>query len=216
MGWLALALVALGAGGLLWLLNAPRSLVSLLAAALLAGATGYALQGRPLQPAQPVARGAQGLNADPGLVTFRMAILGTRHRAPMSLADRALAEGRRDEAVRIMLDTVRREPNDASAWTGLGTMLAVHDGQQLSPAARFAFARAVAIDPKAPGPPFFLGLALLNAGQLEEARTAWQRALALSPPDAPYRNDIAERIRIVDRFAAMIEGAPNNVAAPPR
>lgn len=216
MGWAALAAIALAAAAALWALGAPKMLASLLGAALLAGATGYALQGKPLQPAQPVARAAQGLNADPGLVDFRLAILGTRHRAPMSLADRALAEGDRGEGVRIMLETVRREPNDASAWTGLGTMLAMHDGQQLSPAARFAFARAVTLEPTAPGPPFFLGLALLNAGQFDDARAAWVRSLALAPPDATYRRDIAERIRIVDRFAAMVEGAPGGAGAPAR
>lgn len=208
MGWLALALVALGAGAALWILGVPRLLATVAAAAILLGATGYALQGRPMQPAAPVATADQGLQVDPGLIAFRAAILGERHRAAMSQADAAMARGDKGEAVRILIDAVRRAPDDPGTWTALGTMLAVHDGQQLSPAARFAFAQAVRLDPRAPGPPFFLGIALLNAGELEPARTAWGRALALSPGDAPYRRDIVERIRVIDGFRAMMRGAP--------
>ncbi|UZK69526.1 cytochrome C biosynthesis protein [Sphingomonas sp. S1-29] len=214
MGWLALVLLGLGAGGALWWLGAPRMLATLMAAALVLGATGYALQGKPMQPAAPVATGDQGLRVDPGLIDFRAAILGERHRGAMSLADGAMARGDKGEAVRILIDVVRRAPEDPGAWTALGTMLTVHDGQQLSPAARFAFAQAVRLDPKAPGPPFFLGISLLNAGEIDPARTAWAQALALTPANAPYRGDIVERLAVVDRFRAMMQGAPTQPPAP--
>lgn len=208
MGWLALALVGAGAGVILWAAGAPRALAALLGAAMLLGATGYALQGRPELAAKPAAAQAESLQTDPGLVEFRAAILGDRHRAAMTMADRALERGDRRAAVRILLDLVRRAPRDAGAWTMLGTVLAAHDGGQLSPSARLAFARAAAIDPQASGPPFFLGLALINAGEIDAARRAWRRALALTPATAPYRQDIALRLGLVERFAAMMQGAP--------
>ncbi|GAA0733515.1 tetratricopeptide repeat protein [Sphingomonas japonica] len=208
MGWLALALVGAAAGAALWLGRMPRGLAAIAAAALMLGATGYALQGRPRLAGQPATSAAQGLTIEPGMVAFRSAILGDAHRAPWSLADAALARGDARESVAILIDTVRRAPRDASAWTALGTGLAIHDGQQLSPSARFAFAQAIRLDPHAPGPPFFLGLALLNSGELEPARTAWHRALALVPADAPYRDDVATRVLMADRFIAMMAGTP--------
>lgn len=204
MGWLALALIAGAAAILLWLLRVPRLLATIAAAALLLGATGYALQGKPRVSGQPAATTAQGLMIEPGMVAFRTAMLGDTHRAAWSLADAALARGDQREAVAILIDVVRRDPGDASAWTALGTGLAIHDGQQLSPSAEFAFAQAVRLDPSAPGPPFFLGLALLNSGEIDQAQVAWRRALALVPPDAPYREDVAARLDIADRFIAMM------------
>lgn len=204
MGWVALAIVALGAAAALWALRAPRALAMILAAALVLGAAGYAWQGRPTLADAPRAAQVQGLEMEPGLVAFRSAILGTRHRGAFSTADAAILAGRPQEAVEVLIRAVGRAPDDFAVWTALGTAYSLNDNQQLSPAASFAFARAVALAPREPGPPFFLGLALVNAGELEKARAAWARALALAPADAPYRRDIEERVRLLDGFIGMM------------
>ncbi|TKD50961.1 tetratricopeptide repeat protein [Sphingomonas baiyangensis] len=197
MGWVALAVLAGVAAWLLRLLAAPRGLTTALAAALMLGAAGYAWQGRPMQPAARAAGLATTAPTDPGFVGFRSALLGDRHRGALTMADRALAGGDPGAAVRLLIETTQRAPRDAAAWAALGHVLARHDGGQLSPAARFAFSRAIALDPAAPGPPFFLGLAMADAGDLAGARTAWQQALRLTPGDAPYRAVLAERLRIL-------------------
>src|SRR3546814_11342997 len=60
--------------------------------------------------------------------------------------------------------------------------------------------------PKHPGPPFFLGLAYVRAGEFAEARPFWARALDLTPGDASYRPEIAVRLMLLDRFLAVANG----------
>ncbi|MFT6571807.1 MAG: cytochrome c-type biogenesis protein CcmH/NrfG [Sphingomonas echinoides] len=64
----------------------------------------------------------------------------------------------------------------------------------VSPAARFAFNHATQIAPDHPAPPFFEGLAYVEAGDFRAAQPYWARALALSPPAISYRRDIAVRL----------------------
>ena len=61
-----------------------------------------------------------------------------------------------------------------------------------------SFRRAMSLAPGHPGPPFFLGLAYIRAGQFAEARQWWARALRLTPADAGYRPEIADRLALLD------------------
>jgi len=85
-------------------------------------------------------------------------------------------------------------------WTGLGTTLASHDGNAVSPPALFAFRQAIRVAPQHPAPYFFLGLAYVRAADYPAARQAWVKALALSPERASYRRDIAVRLALLDRL----------------
>jgi cytochrome c-type biogenesis protein CcmH/NrfG len=80
--------------------------------------------------------------------------------------------------------------------------MAAHDGNTVSPPARFAFEQAVRIAPSHPAPPFFLGLAHIRADDYAAARPLWARAVALSPAGASYRRDIALRLALLDRLLA--------------
>lgn len=203
MGWLALAIIAVAAAAGLWALGVSRTLASFAGAALMLGATGYALQGRPGAVANPVRADSQPIEVEPGLVAFRGAILGNADDAAFAESDAALRRGDPGAAVTAMLGAVQARPNDAAAWTGLASVYAIHDDGQVSPSAKFAFARAMALAPGAPGPPFFLGLAYAGAGDYQSAKGAWEVALAATPKDAPYRADIAMRVKLVDEFLAM-------------
>ena len=97
-------------------------------------------------------------------------------------------------------------PESVSLWTVLGSTLARHDADQVSPPALFAFQQAARLSPDHPGPPFFLGLAYVRAGNLAAARVPWARALALSPATAPYRAPIAERLALLDRYLTLTGG----------
>lgn len=222
MGWITLAVIGVLAFVGLRLIGVPRALGWFAAAALMLGATGYALQQRAALPGHPVKADAQAIDVDPGLVTFRGIILpGTAgDAAVLATADAHMRAGDTGAAARVIVQAIGRKPRDAALWTGLGSALSAHDGGQVSPAALFAFRRAWQLDPRAPGPPFFLGMAYVQSGDLAAAKTAWLRALALSPRDAAYRVDIAERLVLIDEFQAMADSAkrpvqPNDRAVQP-
>ena len=208
MGWFWLALIGFSAAGLLWVLGVARGLWSLVGAALMLGAVGYAWQGRPGQPGSPAKTNAQAIAIDPGIVKLRGAMTGnfTAESAYLTAADAMLRAGEPDAAVAVMLGGIRDMPDDMSLWTGLGDALAQHDGGYVSPTALFAFRHAMDIAPNHPAPPFFLGLAYVRAGDFVEARRYWARALALTPEEMDYRPEIAVRLMLLDRYLALANG----------
>ena len=205
MGWLWLIVIGAAALVALWRAGVSRSLATLTGAALLVGAAGYAWQQHATLPGHPVTADAETIEVDPGLVAFRAAIM-PGNEAVLVAADHRERAGDSTGATQIILDAIAKRPADAALWTGLGSALAAHDDGQLSPAALLAFRRAIGLAPTAPGPPFFLGLAYIQAGDLDAAKVAWVRTLALAPPDAAYRVEIAERLVMIDQFRAMQAG----------
>jgi cytochrome c-type biogenesis protein CcmH len=122
--------------------------------------------------------------------------------ASFTRADAMTRIGAPDTAARAMILTVRQAPGDAGAWTWLGVKLAENDGNQVSPAAKFAFERAMAVNPNHPGPPFFYGLAYVRQGRFDAARPLWVEALRRTPAGASYRSQILVRLMLLDRFLA--------------
>ncbi|GAA4713972.1 cytochrome C biosynthesis protein [Sphingomonas lutea] len=204
MGWLWLFVIGAAALLALRMLGIRRAWLQLSAAALLIGGVGYAFQHNASLAGQPAQARAKATGLDPGLVAFRAAIMpaDAGNRVALSAADFRLGNGDVTGASQVLLDAIRRRPDDAALWTRLGSVIAEHDGGQVSPAAQFAFRRAAALAPQAPGPPFFLGLALVQSGDLAAAREAWARTFALTPAVAPYRVALAERIALIDRVLA--------------
>src|SRR3546814_1577324 len=76
MGWVWLIVIGAAAAGALALLGVGRGLWSLVGAALMLGATGYALQGRPDEPGSPAEADTQRIEIDPGIVKLRGAMMG--------------------------------------------------------------------------------------------------------------------------------------------
>ncbi|MGI4731529.1 MAG: tetratricopeptide repeat protein [Janthinobacterium lividum] len=202
MGFVALLGLGLAAAALLWRLRIARPLWSLVGAAMMLGATGYALQGRPALPGHPTEADAKAIEVDPGLVMLREDMFGrfTADAAYMTASDAMLRSGDAGAAVQVMLGGIRQYPGSIQLWTGLGTALVAHDGDQVSPPALLAFQQATRLSPRHPGPPFFTGLAYVRAGRFAEARPYWRRALALSPADAPYRAPITVRLALLDVY----------------
>lgn len=202
MGWAMLIGVALLTGGLLWLIGFPRRLWMVAATALTLGATGYAWQGNPGMPGHPVSQAEAPIELDPELIALRSAMFGsygTFAWGYLSAADGMTRSGSPAYAVNVLLGGVAKGPQEVALWTGLGTALSEND-KGVSPAARFAFDKAMALNPKHPGPPFFLGLAYIRAGQFAEARQYWALAAQLAPAGAPYREDLNTRLGLLDRF----------------
>lgn len=216
MGWLVLLGLGAVAMGMLVALGVRRQLWSLAGAAVMLGATGYALQGSPALPGKP-ARPANLAAADePGLIRLRAQMFGgldSQQGAYLAAADAMSRAGEKRAAVQAVIGGLRRYPKNVMLWTALGSTLAAHDGGRVSPPALFAFEQAYRLAPDQPGPPFYLGLARVRAGQFAAARPLWARALMLTPADVSYRRELAQRLRLLDLYLAEIDGPPRSPAA---
>lgn len=204
MNMVMLALMGAATVGLLWSLGIARSLAMLVGATLMVGATGFAVQAVRHQPGIPVRAASVPIAVDPGMVAFRTAVFAPQSPDALALAsaDGRLETGDTHAAAQGLLQDLAQRPRASALWTELGYVLALHD-RAVSPAAKFAFSRAVALAPGTPGPAFFLGMAYVDAGDLTAARPFWAYALAVTPAGAPYRADIVERVAAIDQFARM-------------
>ncbi len=200
---LALAAFLLAA----FVLKAPRSGWEAIGAALFIGIAGYALHGAPGQPGSPTQAAESTGQNGAALVEARQAMSGGQVQGQrlLIIADGLARQGQFGDAAGILRGAVTANPRDGEAWLALANALVGHAGGTLSPAALMAFQRASDIAPENPGPPFFLGLALAQSGQLPEARRIWAELVARSPQEAPWRADLTERLRALD---ALIARAP--------
>ncbi|MGB3723595.1 MAG: tetratricopeptide repeat protein [Pacificimonas sp.] len=178
------------------LLRAAKMPMAAIAAVILAAALAYGLSGDPLQPSAPAASpeppadnaerqsaAQQRLLANPGDTA-----------AWAQFSDTLIAEGRSKDAVEGLRLAVRALPQNADLWVQLGSALMAHGDGVITPAARLAFGRASALDPDHPAPSYFLGLALLQADQPDEALRIWEQLMARTPPAAPWRADLESKI----------------------
>lgn len=194
MGYVLLLVLGLLTAFGLWRFGRLRGAsLQLALAALMVGAAGYALQGRPSLPGMPKAAGMRP--APLSLVKPRQAMFGQFNSADrwLIIADSYQSRGETAEAVGILRSALRAHPNDPALWVGLGNALVDHAGM-ITPAATIAFERARAAAPNHPAPLFFQGLALARSGERDKALAMWQQALRLTPATASYRPFIAEGI----------------------
>ena len=200
IGFVILAGLALAALGLLWLLRVRGGIVMLAAAALAFGCAGYALQGSPGLAGSPN-RVTQRAPPVP-LTAARKAMMRQFTAADtwMTISESYARRGKSQDAVGIMRSAIRARPIDYALWVGLGNALADH-ARTLTPAARFAFARAAELAPDHPAPRFFLGLALARSGEPEQAMALWRNVLAEAPADVSWRPFVEDGLAAIE--AAM-------------
>lgn len=192
-GWLAL-LVLLGAALLaLRLFGVRGSLLQLSLAALLFGAAGYAVQGRP--GLESSSRTAEQRAPPIPLTTLRHAFFGkfgpTEHW--LLIAESYARRGNTADAVGVLKSAVREHPGDPSLWVGFGNALVDHAGV-ITPAAELAYRRAAELAPGYPAPRFFFGLALARSGDRQTALALWRSILAEAPADASWRPYVEDAI----------------------
>jgi cytochrome c-type biogenesis protein CcmH len=202
MAWLILLLLVTASMGALWLLRVRGSILTASAAALLVGASGYALQGRP---------GLAGSPAATNHGTDRVPLSEARHafferfsgaEGWLVMAEALERRGRTEDSVGLLQNAVRTRPGDIQLWIGLGNALVAHsDG--LTPPAELAFRRAAALNPIHPAPPFFYGLARARSGDTPTALAIWRDLLRDAPPDAGWRPLVEAGIAALDPAAAQ-------------
>lgn len=185
-GWLTLLLLMSVSLFALRLLGVSANLMKACAAALLFGAAGYALQGRPALPSAP-ARGFDAEEPVP-LTEARHAFFGnfTGEESWLRMSEALARSGNTQDAAGILQNAVRRYPNNVQLWVGLGNALVEHS-QGLTPAAEMAYRRAIDLSPGYPGARFFYGLALARSGDQQGAVALWQQVLSEAPKDASWR-----------------------------
>lgn len=197
MGWLWLFLLLAFTAGGLWLAGKLRgAALQITLAALMLGAAGYALQGRPELPGEP-------REGDPGrpallLTEARQAMLGrfTAGERYLLIADSFARRGNTNEELGAIRAGLKAYPKDLALRIGLANALVDH-AQMLTPAAELAFERARQINPRHPAPLFFEGLARARSGDLERGLDLFHAALALTPVGTSYRPMIEQGVAMV-------------------
>ena len=198
IGWLTLAAFVALSVAAFRLLGLRDAMLQLAAAALLVGAAGYALQGRPGTP------GFTRQIADPRRViplasarrVFFGEIGGSSHW--LMMADSMASRGNTADAAGILRSAVREHPGDPILWIGLGNALVDHVGT-LTPAAQLAYERAAELSPGQPAAPFFFGVALARSGDRENAVKLWRQILADAPADAGWRFLVEDAVAALER-----------------
>lgn len=210
---IALAIVAFVL--VVFVLKAPRGTREAVAAALLLGIAGYVTQGSPEQLGAP-------RDATDKVATEQAALLvQARQKITDSgipptdrwvvTADGFSRNGQSAEAAQLLRKAVEKDPKNAEAWLAMANALVAHADGTLTPAASFAFRRAEAADPDAPGPPFFLGLALAQTGKYVQARQIWFDLFKRAKEDAKWRPLLALELMRLDQVINASRGkAPRN------
>ena len=103
---------------------------------------------------------------------------------------------------------MKEHPDDAEAWIALGNALIEHAGGVPTPPAIYAYARAEDVEPGHPAAPYFLGIALLRAGQPGEARAIWARMIDEASDDAEWLPAMRQRLDTLDRMLAAASAKP--------
>lgn len=212
MGLLIAALLAaLTAAAILFARRSARGGWEAVLAALLVGLAGYAWQGRPALEGSPRnADRAQSAALDEQLIQLRNT-LGNKFSPGarwLTLSDGLARQGNSKDAVNILVSAVRAYPEDPDLWSALGTALVMHGGGMLSPAAEYAYQRALTLQPGARSALFFYGLSLAQAGQAKAGRAMWVELLDGLPPQSPFRAEMERNIAMLDRMSAQAMGAP--------
>lgn len=208
---IALAVAAFAIAALV--LRLPRRAWAALGAALAFGLAGYALQAHPGIPGAPTPPRRQDPQLGWALIESRQAMVkeDQRSRNPKVLtADAFARNGEYDVAVTMLDAAVADNPRDAEAWLALGNALVEHAGGALTPPALLAYRRAQQADPAAAGPGYFLGLALIRQGRMQEASQIWRETLQAAAPNAAGRAQLAA---LLERLDAAISQASSQARA---
>lgn len=208
MGWLAVGVLSLAAFLIAaFVLRLPREGWTLFAAALVFGLAGYAWQGSPELPAAPKSAEKPASRSGEPMVNARLALFDQTLQKPGYLitSDAFARQGQFDTAAGMLRKGLDNNPDHVEGWMALGMALVAHADGFVTPPARYAYDRAAAINPANPIPRFALGDAYWRAQDFREARKVWADLLADSPEDAPWREDLTQRIKALDE---MIANAP--------
>jgi cytochrome c-type biogenesis protein CcmH/NrfG len=185
---------------------------------------GYAVTGSPALPSSPAP--ARHLNPDltPEAEQASKALLDNFGdvRAWLTLSDALIRAGRTETAIAALDSGLDAIPGNADLWVQTGVALVAHANGQVVPAARLAFDRASRLAPDHPAPPYFLGLAWMQAGEPDKALEVWRKLRDRSTEDAPWRAMLVQQIQAAEMMQrmgmgnGMMPGMPGGAGEPAR
>ncbi|VVT18269.1 tetratricopeptide repeat protein [Erythrobacter sp. EC-HK427] len=218
MSWaIAIALALLAMGTAIALYKLPRAVWAGLAASLVFGLAGYAMQANPDLPSAPKAPEESRVNLEEyDVVAQRREFIADDERSRADFlvtADGMARRGQFDDAVTFLNGVTTANPQDFEAWLALGNALVEHADGALTQPAQYAYRNAASLRPDHPGPGYFMGVALIRQGRFPEARELWAQALAIAPEDAAGREGLVERLNRIDAMLAMVAQAQAMEAA---
>ena len=155
----------------------------------------YLALGSPGMSDQPFKQRLAGWLADPARLNLAEAAAVLEYRAAQAPRDPAplfyLAKaqagvGDAAAAARTLRKASVLAPRDAAIWFGLGEMLTAQAKGDMTPEARDAFQRALAIDPTSLAG-LYLGKADIDEGRLQAGLDRWRALAAASPPGDAFR-----------------------------
>lgn len=210
MGWIPVILLVLAVFLVAaFVLKLERRSWTTLGAVLAFGLAGYALQGSPDLPAAAKEAVAKTAQSGEAMVAARRSLFSPSQPVPswLMVSDAFARQGRYMEAAQLLRSGLGANPGFGEGWLALANALVEHAGGQVTPASLMAYGKAEEAMPGNPGPAYFLGVALLRSGMPLEARRVWADLLDASPPDAPWREDLAGRIGQLDAMLAQMPAA---------
>ena len=160
----------------------------------------YGLYGSPNLPSQTEAdrkatrAGAQDLMTAIGQIEARLANHPDDVRGWSVLGPVYMRLGRFDDAARAYAALVRLKGEDAHALGDWGEALVAAADGTVSPEARKVLGRALAADPKAAKPQFYLARGDEQAGNVAGAVTRLEAMAAAAPADAPWLPAVRENL----------------------
>lgn len=208
MGWAIILLLATLAGvGMIWLGRLPRSTWELLGAVLLLGVAGYAWQGSPDLAGSPRDPKAMVTPFDEEMAAQRRS-LGERYGKAaqwLTMSDGMARQGDTENAANVLISGLKADPADADLWVGIGNALVTHAGGVLTPSADYSYRQALRLSPQSYSAPYFYGLALARAGQLNDARQNWAPLAKRLPEKNPLRIQLDRDLAEIDRLMQLPE-----------
>ncbi|MEY3658305.1 MAG: hypothetical protein RL425_1066 [Pseudomonadota bacterium] len=193
MALFAILFVALATLLLMWRLGRLSPGASYVSAAgLVLGLVGYSLQGSPSLPSAIVASKPLAPAQLPSSNDAQNNLIGQVGPDSQTLAqaDAYFRINRPDLAARVIQGALRRDPKNPALWTGLGNAMVGHEQGFLSPAAEYAYVRALQIAPGYPGALYFYAMALAENDRAKEARPFFERLVETIPADAPFKKSL--------------------------
>jgi cytochrome c-type biogenesis protein CcmH len=117
------------------------------------------------------------------------------------------------DAAQSYLKAIALTQEDAEAEAGYGEMLVKLADNQVTPAAREAFAKAIAKDPADAASRFYLALGDAQAGKAKEAVAAWTKLVDDAPPGTEWVDMVRGNIKEVAQRAGI--AVPKEAERPP-